>query len=337
MTTPEKSDAMEVHSAQAKDEALLSNVTSGGVADVLAKELIREGYTCIGVTYNDVHHRAESIAATDVEETDAFRGSKYIQTYSVDAFRQMVRKAKSVKFAVFGLPCHIYAVHKFLSARNLRNNSVLIDMFCHGCPSMYCWTKYEKEIEQIVNRQSFGEVQFRSKRRGWGNYHVSVDVAGGKSFISTPKHDEFYSLFFSDQVLNDACSDCKLRSTMEYTDIRLGDFWGKAYLGDKKGTSAVVVATERGHRLFETVISQFKIRPHKMSEVTAYQSYGKVYKPNRQLREEMLASLRDEKTPLEEAVEIFYSKQGIKLKAIRLLKTVNYYLPFDLVRFLKSI
>ena len=138
---------------------------------------------------------------------------------------------------------------------------------------MHCWTKYEKNIKQKVSQKKFDEVQFRSKVRGWGNFYVVIVVEGVKVFISNPKHDEFYSLFFSDHVLNDACSDCLLRSTMEYTDIRLGDFWGKQYLSDRKGTSAVAVATKRGSELFKTVASQFTTQPHKMSEVIAYQSY----------------------------------------------------------------
>ena len=337
ITTEERLSAMEVHSAQAKEQTLLPKVTSGGVADVLAKQLIREGYTCIGVIYNDDKHRAEDVLATTVEETNAFRGSKYIQTYSMDAFKKLVKNARTTKFAVFGLPCHIYAVHQFLTVYKLRENCVLIDLLCHGCPSMHCWTKYEKNIKQKVSQKKFDEVQFRSKVRDWGNFYVVVVVEGVKVFISNPKHDEFYSLFFSDHVLNDACSDCLLRSTMEYTDIRLGDFWGKQYLSDRKGTSAVAVATKRGSELFKTVASQFITQPHKMSEVIAYQSYGKSYSVNSDLRRRMLNSLSNELTPIEEAIDIYYANQGITSRIKRAIKFINWYLPFDMVRFLKRL
>lgn len=337
VTNAEALKNIKVYSAQHKSDELLEKVTSGGVADALAKELVRQGYTCIGVTYNDSEHRAEHTTATTEEDTDAFRGSKYIQSYSVDAFKRLVRGVRNEKYAVFGLPCHIYAVHNFLRMRNLRDKCVLIDLFCHGCPSMLVWSKYEQRIKRKVNGKKFDEVQFRSKVRGWGTFYVVVVVEGVKAFISNPKQDEFYSLFFSDHVLNDACSDCKLRSTMEYTDIRLGDFWGKRFLNDRKGVSAVAVTSERGEALFRIIEKQFEITESSMSEVVVKQSYGRSYSPDLGLRKQMLDALRDDNKSLADVVNLFYSKQGIAMKAKRLLKQINWYLPFDLTRLLKRL
>lgn len=338
LTSIEKEKKIQVYSAQYKSESLLEKVTSGGVADALAKELVKQGYVCIGVTYNDDHHRAEHTIATTVGETDVFRGSKYIQSYSLDAFKQLVKNVRTTKFAIFGLPCHIYAAHKFLSLRKQRQNCILIDLFCHGCPSMLIWDKYEQKIKKQVENKKFDEVQFRSKVRGWGTFYVVVVVVEGvRAFVSSPKQDEFYSLFFSDHVLNDVCSDCKLRSTMEYTDIRLGDFWGKRFLNDRKGVSAVAITTERGKKLFDSIKSGFITENSDMQEVLVKQSYGKVYHPNLGLRKEMLDALRDENKTLEEVVSLYYSKQGLSLKAKKWLKTVNWYLPFDLTRLLKRL
>lgn len=336
VTSADVVNQIEVHSAQYKSDTLLEKVTSGGVADALAKKLVEQGYVCIGVTYNDAHHRAEHVVASTVKDTDAFRGSKYIQSYSLDAFKVLVKNARNTKFAIFGLPCHIYAAHKFLRQRKLRDNCILIDLFCHGCPSMLVWDKYEKNIKKQVDNKKFDDVQFRSKVRGWGTYYVVVVVVEGvKAFISNPKQDEFYSLFFSDQVLNDACADCKLRSTLEYTDIRLGDFWGKKFLHDKKGVSAIAITSERGRRLFEDVKELFVIGDSTMSEVLVKQSYGKVYHPNVELRKQMLHDLRDTNKSLREVVDLYYSKQGLTLKAKKFLKIINWYLPFDLTRLLK--
>ena len=129
VTDAEGLNNVKVYSAQHKSEELLEKVTSGGVADALAKELVRQGYTCIGVTYNDDNHRAEHKVARNENETDAFRGSKYIQSYSLDAFKEMVKGIRDEKYAVFGLPCHIYAAHKFLTMRKQREKCLLIDLF----------------------------------------------------------------------------------------------------------------------------------------------------------------------------------------------------------------
>ena len=335
VTDAEGLNNVKVYSAQHKSEELLEKVTSGGVADALAKELVKQGYECIGVTYNDGKHRAEHVVARTSEETDAFRGSKYIQSYSMDAFKELVKNCRTTKYAIFGLPCHIYAAHQLLTLRKLRENCVLVDLFCHGCPSMLVWNKYEQDIKRMVNNKAFDNVQFRSKAHGWGAFHVAVDVDGKQAFVSTPMKDEFYTLFFSDRVLNDGCSDCQLRSTMEYTDIRLGDYWGKRFLGDKKGVSAVALVTESGKAVFNAIKGEFHTTPGSMKEVKVKQSYGKVYNPNPETRKQMLDALRDNKCTLEDAIRIYESKQGVGYKVKKMLKYIDWYLPFDLVRFLK--
>lgn len=200
---------------------------------------------------------------------------------------------------------------------------------------MNVWTKYEQDIREQVGNTKFDEVQFRSKVKGWGTFHISVNIGGKEAFVSTPKKDGFYSLFFSDMILNDACSDCKLRSTMEYTDIRLGDFWGKRFLSDRKGVSAVAVATERGNQLFDAIKDQFRTGKSSMEEVLVKQSYGKVYPANPPLRKVLLDALRDESISLKDIEKLYYSKLGLVPNLKRLLKWIDWYLPFGLIRLLK--
>ena len=324
-----------VFSAQHLSDALLEKVTSGGVADALAKELIGQGYVCIGVTYNYDNHRAEHTIASTEEETDAFRGSKYIQPYSLDAFRELVKNIRTTKFAVFGLPCHIYAVSRYLTLRKQRENCVLVDLFCHGCPSMHVWTKYERNIRAQAKGRKIDDIKFRSKVKGWGTFHIAAEALGKSVFVSTPGQDEFYSLFFSDMLLNDACSKCLLRSTMEYTDIRLGDFWGKSFLNDKKGVSAVAIATERGEQVFEAVKGKFKTEKYTMNEVLVKQSYGKVYSTDAVLRKKMFEALKDDDKTLKDVEKMYCDSQGVSLKLKRLIKYADWYLPFNLTKILK--
>lgn len=335
LTSKEKENTICVYSAQNVSTPVLKETTSGGVADALAKALIQQGYTCIGVTYDDTNHRAEHAIATTQDQTDAFRGSKYIQSYSFDAFKHLVKHIRTTKFAIFGLPCHIYAIYKYVNMRNLRDNCILIDLFCHGCPSMLVWNKYEQGIKKELENKPFDSVQFRSKIRGWGNFHVAVKVDNKTAFVSSPKHDEFYTLFFSNQVLNNSCATCKLRSTMEYTDIRLGDYWGKRFLADKKGVSVVVIVSEKGNRVFDSIKKQFRTAAGTLQEVKVKQSYGKTYVINAEIREQMLQSLRDKDKTLKHTVQIYESKQGISYKLKEIIKHIDWHMPFDFLRLLK--
>lgn len=317
-----------LYAASARSDRLLSQVTSGGVADLLAKQLIAEGYACIGVGYDDAGMKAMHTIARSMGETDAFRGSKYIQSYSYPAFRDLVRNCAGQKYAVFGTPCQIYGVHKYLEARKCRNRHVLIDLYCHGCPSLFLWQKYAGEVKNQIGRQKFARLDFRSKARGWGNFCIAVTENDRRVFVSSPQKDEFYTLFFSDQVLNEACSDCLLRSTLAYADIRLGDFWGKQYALNSRGVSAVSAVTKRGRDLFKELAPLLSsCKRHSYRDFLPWQSYGRNYRFCPDLRRTLLGQLADPDLPLRQSVSAFYRRQGITGRLKRCAKHILYYMP----------
>ena len=139
ITTEEKLKDIPVYAASAKDDDVLSNTTSGGVADILCKHLIEEGYQCVGVSYDQEKDIAINTIASTQKETDAFRGSKYIQSFTYPAFKELLGKKVDGKYAVFGTPCHIYALDRHLRRIKKREQFLLIDIFCHGCPSLTIW------------------------------------------------------------------------------------------------------------------------------------------------------------------------------------------------------
>ena len=328
-TSKDELENMPLYAASARDNRLVSQVTSGGVADLLAKQLIAEGYICIGVSYDDAETRALHTIACSPDETDAFRGSKYIQSYSYSAFRNLVRNCTGQKYAVFGTPCQIYGIHKYLATRKCRDRHVLIDLYCHGCPSLFLWRKYAEEVKSQIGKEKFVHLDFRSKARGWGNFCIAVTENHHRVFVSSPQKDEFYTLFFSDQVLNGACSDCQLRSTLAYTDIRLGDFWGKRYALNSRGVSAVSLVTKRGLTLFETLSPQLSIcKRHPYRDFLPWQSYGKDYQPDMDLRRMLLHQLADPDIPLQQTVRTYYRKQGIRERLKRCIKHILYYMPY---------
>lgn len=336
MTTADGLEAMPLYAAAARDAALLQQVTSGGIADLLAKRLVAEGYSCIGVGYDDSEARAYDYCARDNAATDGFRGSKYIQSYTYPAFRELVRQSRKEKFAVFGTPCQIYAIDRFLTQRKLRDRCLLVDLFCHGCPSLHAWQKYQREVKRQVRKPRFDRVDFRSKVKGWGNFYVVVAVVEGiRAFTSSPGKDGFYELFFSDQVLNAACSDCRLRSTMAYTDIRLGDFWGKKYALNTSGVSAVALTGDRGRRLFEAIGPSLWSERASYGDMLPYQSYGRNYQPDEVLRTVLLRQLSDPSLPLSVTVRTFRKSQGLRGRLKRHAKHLLYYLPASVTIALK--
>lgn len=336
---PTKADelsGMPVYAASAKNTDTLRQTSSGGVADVLARHLVNKGWICVGVEYNDQTDKARHSIASSENEVKAFRGSKYIQSYTLDAFREIVQKYLTKKVAVFGTPCQTYALDLFLKRRGLRDNYLLIDMYCHGCPSMFVWDKYINRIRKQKNISEIHDLTFRSKAKGWGTFHVGINSSGQETdYISPRSNDDFFTLFFSDHVLNKACHDCLCRSTMKHTDIRLGDFWGKAYDLNREGVSIVTCVTDHGHTLFKELQAEFTVKQHIHADYLPYQSYGRNYSPNERLRRQMLENLADPSSQLEETIRLFYKNQPISYHFKRHLKNLVLNLPPLLVNWAK--
>ena len=334
-STERRLSEMLLYSASAKDSSILLETTSGGVADLLAHELHNHGYTCVGVVYNSDSNRAEhKIAKTD-DDLLAFRGSKYIQSYSLDALKMLVQSCKVQNYAVFGTPCQIYALDIFLRQRKCRDKFILVDIFCHGCPSMLVWNKYHEQIIGRLGKSIGQKVNFRAKVKSWGWYNITVTDKKKVLFKSTPKHDEFYTLFFSDQLLNDSCYSCHFRSSLEYTDIRIGDFWGKLYAKDKIGVSAVCLVTDKGKRIFDSIKVKINYKKHNLSDLLPYQCWNQTFKADLNLRAEIFSSLKNKNLPIGDSIRILYSHQGLKSKIKRCIKYIAYYSPFDFWFYLK--
>lgn len=339
MTSPEKLGSYILYAAAALDDKTISATTSGGIADILAKELIKQGYICTGVIYDNERNIAKGITAATSDETDAFRGSKYIQSYSEEAFKELVSQCKTKKIAVFGTPCQIYAIHKFACRAGVKNNLLLIDLYCHGCPTLNLWKKHIQEIVNNNSEQRIASVNFRSKIKGWGSdYHMVVNTINkNNNYVIDCHKNKFYTLFFSNAVLNEACTECKLRSTLEYTDIRLGDFWGPKYIKNRRGISAVTLITEKGKKVFDAVKRQLWTKEHSFDDFIEYQSFGQEYNINKELRTELLHQLASPDIPLQTIVNHLYKSQSTIQTLKRIVKQCVMLLPIQYIQNIKSL
>ena len=323
----EKLKKTKLYAAYVKDKDVLRHTTSGGVADALAKQLIKDDYKVIGVIYDPADDCAKHKVVDSIEATDSFRGSKYIQSYTIDAFKKLVRGVRNEKFAVFGLPCQIYAINKYLNLINRRENCVLIDLYCHGCPSMLAWKKYSSDRKKTQGVGSWSNVLWRSKARGWGNFVLELQKGKEqKRSISRPLNNEFFELFFSNQILNSSCTDCQLRGTLAYTDIRLGDFWGRDYEKTFEGVSGVSLVTDQAFVLFDKIKESLVFEEKEYDSFLPYQSWSHTYKIDENLRARILERLRDSDSDIKDCARLLHSKRDIK----KYIKHILSYLPLSL-------
>lgn len=238
-----------------KNPEVRKTCSSGGVAYEIALQALEKGYEVVGVRYNTKEHRAEHVICTTQDELKSTKGSKYIQSYTVDAFRQFRRNKR---YLVVGTPCQIDSLKRWVVKRKMSDNFTFMDFFCHGVPSYWVWKKYVKEN---FGANELSDMAFRCKT----NIETGEDISWHNSFMVTgykgdsgiqpglhSSEDWFYHYFLDDLCLGKACYEhCKFKLYKSAADIRIGDAWGKTYAQDNKGVSAVLAFTEQGKVLLK--------------------------------------------------------------------------------------
>lgn len=182
--------------AWSNDEGVRNRCSSGGIGFEIGKQLIEQGYHAVGCRYDTIDQRAEHYIATTVDEFTASVGSKYIQSYTSDAFSQI--KKKGQKYLVTGTPCQIDSFRRMIRKFHCEENFILLDFFCHCVPTMYAWKAYMRMLEPKI-----GKITYASWRNkfdyGWhDSWQMGVD--GEKTAKPIDWHDS-YNFFIVGGVL----------------------------------------------------------------------------------------------------------------------------------------
>ena len=99
------------YSAHSNNEVVRQRCSSGGIGFEVARFLIEKGYKACGVKYNVKKRRAEHFIAETIEEFYPSIGSKYIPSFTAEAFSKI---NKIDKYFVSGTPCQIDSFRRFI-------------------------------------------------------------------------------------------------------------------------------------------------------------------------------------------------------------------------------
>lgn len=259
--------------AWSNDEDVRKKCSSGGIGFEIGKQLIEQGYHAVGCRYDTKNQRAEHYIATTVEEFVQSIGSKYIQSYTEETFKNIKRKGQ--KYLITGTPCQIDSFRRMIRKFRCEENFILMDFYCHCVPSMWTWKAYIEMLKPKV-----GEINYASWRNKFDyewhdswlmgmegektsrpvDWHDSYGllIKGKKTYVQSrmSRGDLFYKLFLGDIVLGPQCEkQCKYKYDKSSADIRIGDLWGETYKDNNKGVSALVAFTERGREIVEGLVN----------------------------------------------------------------------------------
>lgn len=237
--------------AWSNDEDVRHKCSSGGIGYEIGKQLIEQGFHAVGCRYDIKEQRAEHYIATTVEDFTASVGSKYIQSYTAEAFSQI--KKREQKYLVTGTPCQIDSFRRMIRKFKCEENFILLDFFCHCVPSMHAWKAYMKMLEPKIGKITY--ASWRNKPTGWqDSWTMVMKGVNGMSTTWKSRGDLFYKIFLGDIALGPQCqTQCKYKYDHSSADIRIGDLWGKTYQHEQKGVSALIAFTEKGREIVESL------------------------------------------------------------------------------------
>lgn len=298
------------YAAWSNTPTVREHCSSGGIGFEIGRWAIDNGYKAVGVRYNPQKNRAEHYIASTVEDYMPSVGSKYIPSYTADAFDKINLKEK---YLVTGTPCQIDSFRRLIRQHRKEDNFILLDFFCHGVPSLLLWDKYSAELKEKIGNISY--ASWRNKSTGWhDSWAINADSTDGSNpsewsdfydlMTDERKHtynsrmsagDLFYRFFFGHYCLNVCChKSCKYKMESSAADIRIGDLWGNKYKLDDAGVNVALAFTARGKQVLANIQKSCTLVPEPLAVSTEGQMSRCAPMPT--IREKVISQLRSNKT-----------------------------------------
>lgn len=258
-----------VYAAQNRDEEARAFSTSGGIFPILAVKTLQEEGAVYGAAYTEdfrvIHSRT-----TLPDGYKSFVGSKYVQSDTEDTFRLVKRDLDAGRKVLFcGTPCQIAGLSCFLGAATEREELLLCELICHGVPSPLMWKEHLRLIEQTRGSRVTA-YRNRSKVEGWHGHNEHFFLENGRDEYRSKLSQNHKDLFYAHLTIRPSCYECPYTGFPRMADITLADFWGIELcmkdFDDNKGTSLVIVNTEKGARFFDAVRGQMRLRPSNLED-----------------------------------------------------------------------
>lgn len=242
--------------------------SSGGIFSVIAEYVLENNGIVFGAALND-NQLVNHIAIDNLDNLNKLRGSKYIQSQINKTYKEAEKYLKDGRSVLFtGTTCQIAGLKTFL--RKEYENLITVDVLCHGVPSEKVWKKY-LQFQEETNKSGLQDVYFRNKDNGWKKFEVLINFKNGEKYQKANMEDSFMRLFLANICLRPSCHDCHFKSLDRPSDFTIGDSWGienyMPEMDDDKGTSVVLLHTEKGKKIFEKLQSQMTFKKAEVDKI----------------------------------------------------------------------
>ena len=267
---PQTHEIQQAYAVQLLDKEALKDSTSGGVFTVLSREIFRRGGVVYGCVW-DENYNAVIRCAHNEEEMKPMRGSKYVWSWAGDTYPEIKQQLEAGQTVMFtGLPCQVAGLRNYL--RRDYENLFTLDFLCSGTPSPMAFQKYLDTICKPGMKRSELNLKFRDKNPYGLGVHITYK---GRKAKKTSDHisNPYYYSFYTRLVDRNSCFQCPYGTEQRVADLTMGDYWGVAKFHTEfdinSGVSAILINSERGNVLLQTVSEQMQIVPTRAADIAA--------------------------------------------------------------------
>ncbi len=242
-----------------KDDEVRSQSSSGGIFTLLAENVINHGGIVFGARFDEdwqvILDYTESIHGLA-----SFRGSKYVQAYVGDTYKQCKKFLDEGRDVLFsGTPCQIAGLKHYINKDY--SNLLTVACACHGVPSPLVWTWF---LNDISKGRGISDIKFRDKSTGWKNYSFTIKFKNGDIYTNDAMKVPYMRAFISSLIERPSCRRCMYKNGCSGADIVLGDNWGIDFCNNKiendnKGCGLVVAYNNKYITLFDGFGCEIKV------------------------------------------------------------------------------
>ena len=328
---PKRASEKETYAAAAQD-ADLQQSASGGLFASLAQAVLAQGGVVVGCAMEQEEGQliARHVMVTAPQDLPRLKGSKYVQSEIGTIYRDVQEQLNAGKTVLFsGTPCQAAGLRGFL--RKAYDNLFVVDIVCHGVPSLQFFRDYLRLTEEKYGGRIV-DFRFRDKSAGWKLHGcMSIETADGhaKSVCFEPEESSYYQMFLNSYTYRENCYSCPYAGENRPGDVTIGDYWcidlvhpevlaqqgGK--FDEQRGVSCLIVNNARGRELLARFGQGIAREPSSYEQAAKYNAQLTRPSAMKEERAQVLALYRDGGYA---QVEKWYQKRLRKIRFVRGLR-----------------
>lgn len=285
---------IDVYACKSKDEKVRLESSSGGIFSLIADYVLENNGIVFGAAFNEkfevIHDWIDN-----KKDIGKFRCSKYLQSKIGNSYKKAREFLENGKIVLYtGTPCQVEGLLAYL--RKDYENLYTQDIICHGVPSPKVWRKY-LEYKNTIHKEEVKDINFRDKSiTGWTKFRLNFKYEKFDDNESL-KEDFYMKMFLENFDLRDTCYNCSFKKENRKSDITVADFWGinkvRPEMNDEKGTSAVIINSSKGKRLWNNILNKVEYTKENIEDIKMYNPSFIKSVPYNEKRDEFFKDLNE--------------------------------------------